>query len=142
MTNRTQDTILENGSRNLITKHVLWSNTGTAADNEGTFNTPVSKILTPFGITLTAHAKVQRIIYSITKNCMVITEWIATTNVLMTSLCGWGVIDLRDNQGMINDAGTGVTGDIGFFAQFPTAADATFPPDGGYTIILDINKGT
>lgn len=145
MANTIVNRILENGSRVLITEHVLYSSTGVAADNEGALATPVSKLFTPFSFTATTlgvHLKVRRIIYNISPNCEVTVEWVATTPILVANLQGFGDYDLQDTQGIINDAGAGVTGDIAFFTQFPAAATTTFPPSGGYTIVLQMIKGT
>lgn len=142
----TQNRIIENSSRNLVTEHIYLGTNGTAAsDNEGTFAAPVSKLFTPFSFTsatITPHLKVRRIIYNISPNCEVVALWIATTNVMIANLQGFGDYDMQDTQGIINDAGAGVTGDIGFFTQFPTAASSQFAPNGGYTIILQMIKGT
>lgn len=145
MANTIINRILQNGPRDLITEHALISSTGVAGDNEGTLAAPVSKLFTPLSFTaatLSIHLKVRRIIYNISPNCEVAVLWVATTMGLIANLQGFGDYDLQDTQGIINDAGAGATGDIAFFTQFPAAATTTFPAAGGYTIVLEMIKGT
>ena len=61
--------------------------------------------------------------------------WDATANVLAYTLAKdqSGVLDFRSVGGLINNAGTGVTGDILFTTAGHTAGDS-------YSIILEIDK--
>lgn len=145
MSNTVVNRIIENGSRNLITEHVLLSSTGTSADNEGTLVAPVSKLATPFSganpsPVPTNHWKVRRIVYSLSPNLSVAIIWVATTtSTLLAVLAGWGEMCLEDTQGIINDS-VGPT-DVGFFTQMPAAASGAFPTTGSYTVVLEFIRG-
>ena len=76
--------------------------------------------------------KVTKIHYSVTG--MVATLlWDADTDVRMVDLAGDGCFDFTGFGGLINNAGTGVTGDINLTTTGHTANDS-------YTIILEMVK--
>jgi hypothetical protein len=59
--------------------------------------------------------------------------WDATTDVTIVDLQGDGCLDCKDFGGLINNAGTGVTGDILFTTVGHTSGDS-------YTVILEMSK--
>lgn len=100
--------VLENSARNYIL-HVVGVDAAatTAYTSDGSSN----GIVAANGYTPTTSLKVRRIVYN-TTNCMARLQWHQTSNAELINLSGYGTVDLRDTQGIINPKGTGSTGDI------------------------------
>lgn len=135
--------VLENSARNYILQvnGVDAANTTVAAQN-GTS----AGIIAANGYTPTVHLKVKRLVYSNT-NVLVRLQWHATSNVdlaIMTNDSGdlnlvrWGM----SCQGMWNDGGVGVTGDIDIFTvPLATVAAGANPVTAATTFVLHAIKG-
>lgn len=127
---------IENGPRNLVMKFTNIS--------DGTGESAVVKVdASTFAPALTTSLKVKKIEYNVTGGAVNLL-WDATTDVPFAYLTGYGCIDLEDTQGIVNSAGSGVTGDILFTTSGFNAANGTSPtatPASGYTIILYMIKG-
>lgn len=123
---------IENGPRNLVMKFTNVS--------DGTGESAVVKVdASTFTPALTTSLKVRRIEYNITGGAVRML-WDATTDVTFAYLTGYGNLDLTDTQGIVNNAGAGVTGDILFTTSGFIAAGASNPAS-GYTITLFMVKG-
>lgn len=126
--------IIENGSRNLIYKFTNIS--------DGTGESAVKKV-DATALALTTSLKVRKIEYNVTSGAVQML-WDASTDVTFAYLTGYGCIDLEDTQGVFNNAGAGVTGNILFTTSGFNAANGTSPaatPASGYTIFLYMIKG-
>lgn len=109
--------VLENNARNYILQiNGVDAASTTAATRDGSD----TGIIAANGYTPTVHLKIRKINYN-TNNCVARLQWHATTNVDLAIINGFGVHDLKDTQGIWNDGGTGVTGDI----DIQTVASAT-----------------
>ena len=117
----TSQTIVS-GKRNAVMKFTNLS--------DGTGESAVKKVdMSDLGA---SSLKVMKIHYSVTG--MVATLlWDADTDVRMVDLAGDGVFDFTGFGGLINNAGTGVTGDINLTTTGHTSGD-------NYTIILEMVK--
>lgn len=100
--------VLENSARNYIL-HVV--GVDAAATTAYTSDGSSTGIIAANGYTPTTSLKVRRIVYN-TTNCMARLQWHQTSNAELINLSGYGTVDLRDTQGIINPKGTGSTGDI------------------------------
>lgn len=122
---------IENGSRNLVMKFTNVS--------AGTGESAVTKV-DASALGLTTSLKVRKIEYNVTGGGLQML-WDATTDVVFAYLSGYGCIDLTDTQGIVNNAGSGVTGDINFTTSGFIAEGASNPAS-GYTATLYMIKGT
>lgn len=113
---------LVSGKRNAVMKFTNLS--------DGTGESAVKKVdMSDLGA---SSLKVAKIHYSVTG--MVVTLlWDADTDVRMVDLNGDGCFDFTGFGGLINNAGTGVTGDINLTTVGHTSGD-------NYTIILEMIK--
>jgi adhesin HecA-like repeat protein len=133
MADTVSSTIIENGPRRFIIKLTNFS--------DGTGESNVTKVTAANLGASTAngfnHAKLRKVHYAVPTGLVQI-QWKATTNIDALILAGTHTIDLTDTQGIINDAGTGITGDVTLTTQgFKAVATAA----SGYTIILYFVKG-
>lgn len=123
---------IEDGKRNLVMKFTNVS--------DGTGESGVIKVdASTFTPALTASLKVRKIEYNVTGGAVRML-WDAASDVTFAYLTGYGVLDLTDTQGIVNNAGAGVTGDILFTTSGFIAAGASNPAS-GYTITLHMIKG-
>src|ERR1700759_3419309 len=105
--------VLENNARNYILQVAgVDASSTTAATQDGA----TTGIIAANGYTPTTHFKVRRILYD-TTNCIAQLQWHATSNVNLALLSGYGDYNMTDKfgmspQGIWNDGGAGVTGDI------------------------------
>lgn len=130
--------VLENSTRNYILEIVgVDTDTTTAYTSDGSS----TGILAANGFTPTTSAKVRRVVYN-TTNCAVRFQWHQTSNSELANFSGYGQMDLRDTQGVINDKGTGSTGDIDMLT-YPIAAVTAGAGvvTAMFTIVLEITKG-
>ncbi len=100
--------------------------------SDGTGESAVNKVdvstLTPAATTVS----IEKIWYTVTG--MVATLlWDATTDVRIVDLSGYGELDMTDFGGLINNAGTGITGDILLTTTGHTSGDS-------YSIIMKMRK--
>ena len=130
--------VIENGSRNLVlqvigvdtTTTVAWTQDGSST---AIFATNVS------GFTPGVHLKIRRIIYN-TTGCMARLQWHQTSNAEALNLSGYGTMDLRDTQGIINAGGAGSTGDIDL-TSIATSANTAGTVTAAMTLIIECIKG-
>lgn len=131
--------IIENGPRNLVMK---FTNVSDGVGEAGVVKVDVSTFLNSENLPLSGlHLKLRRIIYNVVGGGVRV-FWDATTGVDAVYLSGYGTMDLRDTQGIMNAAraAAGVTGDIKFSTSGFVVAAAGIPAS-GYTIILEMIKG-
>ncbi len=100
--------------------------------SDGTGESAVVKVdvsaLSPAATTVS----IEKIWYTVTG--MVATLlWDATTDVRIVDLSGYGELDMKDFGGLINNAGTGITGDILLTTTGHSSGDS-------YSIILKMRK--
>ncbi|MDB5607789.1 MAG: hypothetical protein JWP25_4689 [Bradyrhizobium sp.] len=128
--------VLENGPRNYVL-HIVGVDTAatTAYTSDGSSN----GVVAANGYTPTTSLKVRRIVYN-TTNCMARLQWHQTTNAELANLSGYGTVDLRDTQGLINPKGTGSTGDIDL-SSIAIAAVASGTVTAAMSITLECVKG-
>lgn len=128
--------VLENGPRNYVL-HIVGVDTAavTAYTQDGNSN----GIIAANGYTPTTSLKVRRILYN-TTNCMARFQWHQTANAELINLSGYGTIDLRDTQGIINPKGTGSTGDIDL-SSIAIAAVASGTVTATMSITIECTKG-
>jgi len=125
--------IIENGPRRFVIKLTNFS--------DGTGESNVTKV-TAAQLGATAanglqHAKLRKVEYAVPTGLVQI-QWKASTNVDAVILSGTHTLDFSDTQGIQNDAGSGVTGDVTLTTQgFKAVATAA----SGYTIVLYFIKG-
>jgi hypothetical protein len=113
---------LLNGERNAVMK---FTNT-----SDGTGESAVKKVdMSDLGAT---SLKVTKIHYSVA-GMVVRLLWDADTDVTMVDLQGDGCLDATGYGGLVNNAGTGVTGDINLTTVGHTSGDS-------YSIILEMAK--
>lgn len=136
--------VLENGPRNFV---LQVNGSDTANSVAATRNGQSNGILVAAGYTPTIHFKVRRILYSLT-NCVADLQWHATTNVDLAILSGFGDFTLdamagKSSQGIWNDAGVGVTGDIDINTiTSATVTAGTNPITSAMSLVLFGLKGT
>lgn len=124
--------IIENGVRNLVMKFTNVS--------DGVGETAVVKVdASTFTPALTASLKVRKIEYNVTGGAVRLL-WDATTDITFAYLTGYGTLCLEDTQGIVNNAGTGVTADILLTTSGFIAAGASNPAS-GYTLVFYMTKG-
>jgi hypothetical protein len=113
---------LVNNERNLVMK---FTNT-----SDGTGESAVLKVdVSALGATI---VKIKRVHYSVA-GMVARLLWDATTDVTILDLQGDGDFDCSSFGGLINNAGTGVTGDILLTTIGHTSGDS-------YSIILEMQK--
>lgn len=120
----TSQTIVD-GKRNVVMKFTNLS--------DGNGESAVTKVDVSALNDAPTRVAIQRIHYSVAG--MVATLlWDADTDVRIVDLQGDGCLDASRYGGLINNAGTGVTGDIRLTTTGHTSGDS-------YTIILEMTKG-
>ncbi|WP_213775111.1 hypothetical protein [Bradyrhizobium sp. dw_78] len=128
--------IIENSSRNLV---MTFTNI-----SDGTGEAAVIKV-DATALNLTPHLKVRKIEYNVTQGAVQL-QWCADVNVTFAYLTGFGCMDLRDTQGIWNNAGSGVNSSIclttSAFHAPGTSPETSPPPASGYTITLYMIKGS
>src|SRR5512143_2515143 len=92
---------IENGQRNLIMK---FTNVSDGTGESGVVKVDASTFTPP----LTTSLKVRKIEYNVTGGAVEML-WDASTDVPFAYLAGYGCMDLEDTQGIVNNAGSGVT---------------------------------
>jgi hypothetical protein len=115
--------VLENGARDLILEIVGVDTTTTVAYTSETAITGIiaaAMTATSQTYTPSVHNKIKRIIYNCT-NCAIRLQWHATTNTELITVSGYGEWNAKDCQGIIDNGGAGVTGDIDW-TTIPIAA--------------------
>ncbi len=122
---------IEEGPRNLVLKFTNVS--------DGTGEAGVVKVDASTYTPLTTSLKVRKIEYNVVGGAVRML-WDASTDITFAYLSGYGCIDLEDTQGIVNNAGTGVTSDILFTTSGFIAAGASNAAS-GYTIVLYMIKG-
>lgn len=129
--------VLENGPRNYVL-HIV--GVDTAAVTAYTQDGASSGIVAANGYAaVTTSLKVRRILYN-TTNCMARFQWHQTANAELINLSGYGTIDLRDTQGIINPKGAGSTGDIDL-SSIAIAAVASGTVTAAMSITIECTKG-
>lgn len=137
--------VLENSARNYILQvNGVDAVTTVAATQDGTS----TGIIAANGYTPTVHFKVRRILYS-TFNCVAQLQWHATSNVNLAVLNGFGDLNMThffgmNPQGIWNDGGAGVTGDIDLFSVASSAITqgASNPITASMHLVIFGIKGT
>lgn len=104
MANAVATQILEQGERNVVMKLTGLLDT---SDESRVIKVDVSALAPPCTL-----IRVDEIQWQISSQLTVKLDWDATTPVLMTTLVGYEHIDFRSTGGLLNNAGTGITGDI------------------------------
>jgi len=128
--------VIENSARNYILEITGVDTAATTAyTSDGTSN----GIVAANGYTPTTSLKVRRIVYN-TTNCMARLQWHQTSNAELANLSGYGTVDIRDTQGMINPKGAGSTGDIDL-SSIAIAAVASGTVTAAMTLIIECTKG-
>ncbi len=77
---------------------------------------------------------VERVQYSTSGSLKVLLTWEATADVTFAALAGQGEIDARCCSGLRNNAGAGVTGDVGLATVGWASGTET------YTVLLEMRK--
>lgn len=125
--------IIENGPRRFVIKLTNFSD-GTGESNVTKVTAANLGASTANGL---AHAKIRKVEYAIPTG-LVQLQWKASSNVDALILGGTHTMDFGDTQGIQNDAGAGITGDLTLTTQgFKAVATAA----SGYTIVLYFIKG-
>jgi adhesin HecA-like repeat protein len=125
--------ILENGPRRFVIKLTNFSD-GTGESNVTKVTAANLGASTANGF---ANAKIRKVEYAVPTG-LVQLQWKASTNTDALILAGTHTMDFCDTQGILNDAGTGITGDLTLTTQgFKAVATAA----SGYTIVLYFVKG-
>lgn len=133
MADTVSSTIIENGPRSFVIKLTNFSD-GTGESNITKATAAQLGATTQAGL---QHMKLRKIEYAVPTGLVQI-QWKATTNIDAAILAGTHTLDFSDTQGIINDAGTGVTGDVTLTTQgFKAVATAA----SGYMIVLYFVKG-
>lgn len=128
--------VLENSTRNYI---LQITGVDTATTTAWTLDGTSNGVIAANGYTPTTSLKVRRVVYN-TTGCMARLQWHQTSNVEMANISGFGTMDLRDTQGMINPKGAGSTGDIDL-TSIATSANTAGTVTAAMTIILECTKG-
>ncbi len=125
--------IIENGPRRFVIKLTNFSD-GTGESNVTKVTAANLGASTAAGF---AHAKIRKVEYAVPTG-LVQLQWKASSNVDALILSGTHTMDFEDVQGVLNDAGAGITGDLTLTTQgFKAVATAA----SGYTIVLYFIKG-
>lgn len=124
MADATSSQTIIDGPRNVVVK---LTNT-----SDGTGEAAVLKVDVSTLSGAPTRVRVERIRYSVA-GMVARLLWDADTDVTMVDLQGDGVLDCTGFGGLINNAGTGVTGDINLTTVGHTAGDS-------YSIILEMVK--
>lgn len=128
--------VLENSARNYTLQVTgIDTATTTAWTLDGTSN----GIVAANSYTPTTSLKVRRVIYN-TTGCMARLQWHQTANGELANVSGYGTMDMRDVQGMINPKGTGSTGDIDL-TSIATSANTAGTVTAAMTLIIECIKG-
>lgn len=128
--------VLENSQRNYILQ-VAGFDTG--ATTAGAQNGTINGIIAANGYVPSSSLKVRRIIYNLT-SCTAWLQWHQTVNASLMLLSGYGTIDLRDTQGLINPKGAGSTGDIDL-ATYAISTNAAAALTAAMSLTLECIKG-
>ena len=119
--------ILVNGDRNLVVKYTLG---GTTGDTTAGSLLDASATIPSVGV---SELRIARAQWSLLAGVTVTVLWDATTNVTALELAGQDDQDYSEFGGILNNAGTGVTGDVLYTTTGYTAV-------GGGHFILHFRK--
>lgn len=126
MANAVTNQTLVDGPRNLVVKLVGvldTSNEAKALKVDISTYVPASTVV-----------RIDKIFYNISSQLAVQLYWDATSDVVIVALVGYGTLDATKYGGLLNNAGTGVTGDIELATTGWASGTQT------YTIILEMTK--
>lgn len=135
--------VLENGARDMILQvQAFDSSTGAIASGAGTTS---NGILNANSLPLSTHTKVRRLLFTVSPSVIVRVQWHATSNVDIALLAANGDYNLdyarSGCQGIFDDGGSGVTGDIDIAPFYATAATGASGPS-SFSFVLFMVKGT
>lgn len=128
--------VLENSTRNYI---LQVTGVDTATTTAWTLDGTSNGIIAANSYTPTTSLKIRRIVYN-TTGCMARLQWHQTTNAELANISGYGSVDLRDTQGMINPKGAGSTGDIDL-TSIATSANTAGTVTAAMTLVIEMVKG-